>query len=98
MVRAAFGPQADNALKVFRCESGLNPRTVGDSSLPSTRAFHLLGLDYGESVGIGQIRLLPGRPGRDWLLVPANNIAYAHGLYAREGWGPWTCARNLGIN
>lgn len=84
-------------MKVFTCESGLNPRTVGDGQLPSTLAFHLAGLPYGESIGIAQIRLLPGRPGRDWLLSPANNIAYAKQLYDRESFSPWTCAHILGI-
>lgn len=89
-----FGNKADEAMRVFRCESGLNPRSVGDSTLESTKEMKKTG-DYGESIGIAQIRLLPGRPSREYLLDPYNNIDYAKKLYDRQGWQPWSCKKAL---
>lgn len=97
-IRRAFGSKAEEAMRVFRCESGLNPRSVGDSELASTKRMQAeTGKDYGSSIGIAQIRLLPGRPSREWLLDPYNNIQYARQLYDRQGWQPWTCKKVLGL-
>lgn len=88
-----FGVQSQNAIRIATCESGLNPATVGDTNLEFTEN----GQVFGYSSGIFQIRHLEGRPDPSWLLNPINNIEYAHQLYEKEGWVPWTCARLLGI-
>lgn len=92
-----FGKHADDALTVFTCESGLNPNSVGDSTLPSTLAYKANNLPYGESIGIAQIRLIPGRPSREKLLDPYFNISYAKQIFDLQGWKPWSCARKYNI-
>lgn len=85
-------------VRIARCESGLDPHTVGDSLLPSTVAYKALRMPYGESIGIFQIRLLPGRPGKEFLQEVDHNIAYAKQLLDARKYQPWSCARRLGIN
>lgn len=77
----------------MKCESGGNPSSIGDTHLTYTQD----GVLYGYSVGLMQVRRLPGRPERDWLLNPENNIAYSARLYSARGWQPWTCAKKVGI-
>jgi len=74
---------------IFTCESGINPKAVGDKSLQYVQN----GITYGASYGIAQIRYLPGRPDPEWLLNPTNNLEYARQLYERSGVNPWTCSR-----
>jgi hypothetical protein len=90
-----FGPEGDNAVKVARCESNLNPAALGDTSLPSTLAWKAIGKPWGPSVGVFQIRLLPGRPERSWLESAENNIRYAKQLHDAQGWGPWSCKKAI---
>lgn len=80
-----FGSQCANAIAVANCESSLNPVALGDTST-----------EYA-SAGLFQIRMLPGRPGMDYLFDPTNNISYAYSMYVSQGWHPWSCARKLGI-
>lgn len=72
-------------LRVANCESGLNPSIIGDTTLTFD------GGTYGYSVGVMQIRELPGRPSKEWLLNPINNIAYAKEMMQKQGWYPWSC-------
>lgn len=89
LIRNKFGVQADNAIKVATCESGLRSNAVGD-------AFWIGGI-YAESIGIFQIRLLAGRPSKEWLMNANNNVDYAYNMWKSQGWGPWSCAKKLGI-
>jgi hypothetical protein len=84
-------------IRIAKCESNFNPNAVGDGLLPSTIAYKAMGLPYGESVSVFQIRLLPGRPSKSYLMQVDNNINYAKKLYEASGYGPWSCARILGI-
>lgn len=76
----------DEAIRVFRCESNLNPRAVGD---------------HGTSYGLSQIHWTVHRwaykhhPAE--LFRPWHNLRMALRLYRANGWQPWTCARILGI-
>ncbi len=95
MIRAKFGSNADKALAVANCESGLDANDIGDKKLQ----FMKNGVLYGASYGIFQIRYLPGRPDPNWLLNPQNNIDKAFEMSAGgTKWSAWSCARKLGIN
>lgn len=48
------------------------------------------------SVGLFQIRTLPGRPDKEILMNPEENVKYAAQLWKDQGWSPWTVARELG--
>ena len=82
MICAAFGDQCSKALSVVHCESRFNPGTVGAAGDRGLFQIHPVHIPY-----------LSDR-GMSWeaMFDPASNIAYAHDLYSRSGWGPWTCA------
>jgi hypothetical protein len=71
------------------CESGLNPKAIGDTNL----TFIKNGEVFGYSSGLFQIRHLEGRPNPKWLLNPYNNISYAKTIYDIQGWQAWTCKK-----
>lgn len=76
------------------CESKGNPDAIGDTKL----TYWQDGTLYGYSVGLMQVRRLPGRPEKDWLLDPEQNLRYASGIWRARGWQPaWSCATKLGI-
>lgn len=70
-------------LAIMMAESGCHPDHINNDSSTG---------DY--SVGLFQINLFGAltnsRPSADWLLNPTNNIDYAHKLYERSGYNPWT--------
>lgn len=74
------------AIKVFNCESGMNPKALNDN--PRTR-------DY--SVGIAQINLhgnlAKDRPSEEQLYDAKFNIDYAYSMYKTSKWKPWSCYR-----
>jgi len=66
-----------NALKVFTCESGLNPEAVGKNSNGTF------------DVGLSQINSIHGIKAK-WLKNPAIAIRVAKQLFDEHGgWGPW---------
>jgi hypothetical protein len=83
-VRAVFGKEANNALKVFRCESGLKASAKGTNKNGST------------DVGIAQINSVHGIREK-WLKNYKINILVAHQLWEEQGWGPWVCSRKMGV-
>ena len=101
------------AIKVFGCESGYNPETIGDKAL----AFEHNGQMYGRSIGIAQIRTGGiERNGKIWVASdnvaefeekmknPDENLKMARAKYDASlktngnGWYPWkNCAKRVGL-
>lgn len=76
------------AYQVMMGESGGNPDAVGDTKpIRGVKA---------PSVGLFQIRTLPGRPSAEQLKDPEFNVKYAAQMQKEQGWKPWTAARKLG--
>ncbi len=102
-IRFKFKDNGDQMVKIFTCESGLNPNNVGDT--------HIMGMLDGEmvgdSIGIAQIRT--GDAGvydsQPWNRAKANgmtvvefreklmdakfNIDYSYEIYQRQGVNAW---------
>ena len=92
-----FGEDAPDAIQIAKCESGLNPETIGDTNLMS----HNNGELVGDSIGIFQVRT----GGEGWNRAKANemsaeefrvylkdykkNIDYAKTIFDQGGWSPW---------
>jgi len=112
LIAEVFGDQADNALKIAKCESGMNPETIGDK--------HLMGMLDGEMIGdsIGLFQIRTGDAGvydkkpwnrakangmtveefRVYLKNPENNVRYAKKMFDRQGWGQWfNCKNKTGV-
>lgn len=82
LIAQYFGSEAQYAIQVARCESGLDP--LAHNFNPATGD---------DSYGIFQINLYGGnahsRPSSDWLLNAENNISYAKDLRDESGWHNW---------
>jgi hypothetical protein len=86
MIRQVFGPHARSAIRVARCESGLNPG-----------AYNRTGFRGSHSAGVFQI-LYPStwRGTSQAARSPYNaiaNIVAAHDIFVRDGyrWRAWVC-------
>ena len=83
-IRANFGDVADQAIRVARCESGLDPTAVS----PGGGNWGLFQIN---SVHRGSFESVTGRPWSD-VVDPDANAAFAAWLYQSSGgWGPWGC-------
>lgn len=92
LIDANFPASArSRAYAIANCESGFNDQAIGDGHLQ----FMQNGIQYGASYGVFQIRYLKGRPAPSQLLDPEFNVRYAAGLYAAQGFQPWTCSRKV---
>jgi len=96
LVHKIFGPQAETALKVFNCESGLSPFNINDKNAPG------LGIDG----GVAQINerwhkvrfeKMFGVPYEVGVFNPELNLKYAKFLQENSGWGAWVCSRILKV-
>ena len=81
--------QWQNAQRVMMGESGGRADAIGDN--------YPIGGEIRPSYGLFQIRTFPDRPSPDQLLDPEVNVKYAAEMQAKQGWGPWSAARKLGI-
>ncbi len=105
LVKQIFKENADDALKIMKCESGGNPENHGDK--------HIMVYDQkndemvGDSIGLFQVRTggqeinghiwnrarangMTSDEFRAFLKVPENNIRYAKDIYDNAGsWKPW---------
>lgn len=99
LIDSSFGEESENAKKVFMCESHYDPKIIGDTKIAFWKNGHL----YGRSIGIAQIRMLPGRTDNPEvyekeLMNPERNIIEAKKIFDKQGWGAWrNCARMNGI-
>lgn len=90
-IRAVWGPkESKNALRVARCESGLDPDAIAYEKNGSI------------SRGIFQINsvhegTLYRKNETQKLFDPNFNIQIAYKLWKQQGWRPWSCAKKLGI-
>ena len=83
-IRLVFGENADMAVRIAKCESGLRTDIISRTS----------------DVGVMQINLtahwneIPGNTRLDkivWLQNIDNNLAFAYQLFKRSSWNPWVC-------
>src|SRR5690606_11391968 len=90
LIREHFGAQANNALKVAKCESGLRYDAHNGNSRTKD-----------DSYGVFQINLYGNlkhsRPSGEWLLNAENNVKYAAEMQRNQGWSPWSCAKKVGV-
>lgn len=70
------------AYAVCMAESGGNSLAYGDG-----------GTAY-PSIGLMQIRTLPGRPSKEQLEDPEFNVQYAYNMWKGQGWRPWSAYTN----
>lgn len=78
------------ASAISRAESGCRPDALGDTTLK----FIQNGREYGYSVSLFQVRILPGREHCD-SFDPEVNIKCAYNIYkARGGWTDWSVFTN----
>jgi hypothetical protein len=84
IIQRHFGAAAPAAIRVARCESGLNPRAVSPGG-----GNH--GLFQINNVHRGTFESVTGAP---WSAVydAETNTRFARWLYGQQGWGPWACA------
>lgn len=70
------------AYGVCMAESGGNPKAFGDGNTAYP------------SIGLMQIRTLPGRPSKEQLEDPEFNVQYAYNMWKGQGWRPWSAYTN----
>lgn len=92
LVIKTFGSQADTALRVFNCESGLSPFNVNTKNAPG------LGIDGGvaqinERWHKARFEKMYGVPYEIGVYDPELNLKYAKFVQENSGWGAWVCAR-----
>ena len=103
MIKDAFPENYHDAITVAKCESGLDPTKIGDKALITYNGDDIVG----DSIGLFQIRTggkdfnrarannMTPDEFRTWMLDAKENIKYAKSIYDRQGWGPWTCKKDL---
>ncbi len=107
---AEFFPseQHENAAAVAECESGFNLTAHNTSLLTGTVRDQVRRLNPSlseaqlieDSRGWFQINIGPSAnvAFMDWnLFEPFDNVRAAFRLWSAAGWGPWACARKLGL-
>lgn len=71
------------ALRIARCESGLDPGAIGAGSIGLMQIQAVWHHD--------KLQAVTGRVNYDDLLDPHINLEVAWIIYADQGWGPWSC-------
>jgi hypothetical protein len=78
-IQQVFGKDAKTAIKIAKCESGLNPKAVNKTS--SAR-------------GLFQIMQSWHKIDQKWLFNEDINIEVAHQLFLEQGFGPWKASEH----
>ncbi len=107
-IQDTFPEDLETAVNIARCESGLNPQRIGDTTIMTTN--EETGEIVGDSIGLFQVRTggqkwnRAARNGmsadafRQKMKNPQDNIHYARDIYERRGWSAWySCAVQLGV-
>ena len=76
-------------LAIAKAESSCRANAVGDTSIKYVQD----GREYGYSVGMFQIRILPGREHCDTFDIPTN-VACAYSIYKGQGLTAWSVYTN----
>jgi transglycosylase-like protein with SLT domain len=87
MIEREFGKHADEAMRIAFCESRFDPNDV--SGAGAVGIFQIRTVDHG-----WRVKKVHGKD----LTDPWTNVRVAHHIYEHQGWGPWVCARILGIS
>jgi len=83
-IKKVFGKHYEEAILIFKCESGLRANATGHNTNGSTDS------------GIAQINSVH-KVSERYLLNPDINLLVAKQIYDAQGWNPWVCAHKLGI-
>jgi len=76
-IHLVFGDDWEKALRIFECESGLNPKAVNTNNKNGTF-----------DAGLPQINSVHGIKAK-WLKNPSISIRVAKQLFDEQGWSPW---------
>ena len=86
MIRAEFGPHANQAIRIAMCESTMNPNATNSISIGGSRAAGLFQILYPSTwKTTSQVNASP--------YDPRANIKAAHEIFLRDGssWREWEC-------
>lgn len=86
--RGADQVQQEQAVRVANCESSLNHAAVSPGG-GNWGLFQINTVHRGRVAAMGYAW--------DQMLMPYENARVAAAIWAEQGWGPWSCARRLGI-
>lgn len=81
LIISIWGPYAQKALAVAKCESTFNPRAT-NGSIVGVFQLHPSHTGLANSMGYSWSQMYEAEP----------NIRVAFALFKQEGWGPWACA------
>ena len=81
LIKAVFGPEAPNALKVAFCESKFDPSVTGRFRERGIFQIHPVHRKRIESMGYTWDQMYEVLP----------NIKVAYEIWSEQGWKPWTC-------
>ena len=89
--------KAVEAVRISECESRFHPRTVFTSSRTGDHSFGLMQINMRGALGPAR-RAYYGLSADEQLLDPVKNLRVAWRM-SKGGteWGPWSCARHIGI-
>jgi hypothetical protein len=79
IIRSIFGSEAETALKVAKCESGMNEKARNKTST-ARGLFQIMASIHGVK--------------EKWLYDPMINTMIAKSLYDASGWNPWESSRS----
>jgi hypothetical protein len=83
VIHAHFGTAGQEAVKIARCESGLNPSAMNPLGY---YGLFQLGISHAAS-----FEAVTGRSFATSWSDPHANAQYARYLYGQRGWSPWGC-------